>query len=79
MSFQLDLRTNQLKMIFSEAVNLTFRIEGLTRPLGCKLLVTSEFLEDWDAGARQFESLGSHAVKGFSAEVEVFGPLQSES
>jgi len=61
------------------AVNLTFRIEGLTRPLGCKLLVTSEFLEDWDAGARQFESLGTHAVKGFSEEVEVFGPLQSES
>ena len=61
------------------AVNLTFRIEGLTRPLGCKLLVTSEFLEDWDAGASQFESLGSHAVKGFSEEVEVFGPLQSET
>ena len=61
------------------AVNLTFRIEGLTRPLGCKLLVTSDFLEDWEEGARQFKSLGSHSVKGFSAEVEVFGPLQSES
>ena len=61
-----------------EAVNLTFRVEALTRPLACNLLVTSAFLEDWDAGARPFESLGSHAVKGFSAEVEVFGPLQSE-
>jgi class 3 adenylate cyclase len=56
-----------------EAVNLTFRVEALTRPLGRKLLVTSTFLEGWDAGARQFASLGSHAVKGFSAEVEVFG------
>ena len=60
------------------AVNLTFRIETLTRSLGCNLLVTSEFLEDWDAGASQFESLGSHAVKGFSAEVEVFGLLQPQ-
>jgi len=62
-----------------EAVNLTFRVEALTRLLECKLLVTSTFLEGWDAGACQFESLGSHAVKGFSTEVEVFGPLQSES
>jgi class 3 adenylate cyclase len=61
-----------------EAVNLTFRVEALTRLLECKLLVTSTFLEGWDAGACQFESLGSHAVKGFSTEVEVFGPLQSE-
>ena len=60
------------------AVNLTFRVEALTRPLGRKLLVTSAFLEGWDAGACQFESLGSHAVKGFSTEVKVFGLLQSE-
>ncbi len=56
-----------------EAVNLTFRVEGLTRRLGYEVLATAAFIDGWDVGEVRFEPLGPHAVKGFKKEVEVFG------
>ena len=57
-----------------EAVNLTFRVEGLTRPLGERMLATGAFLENAgdELGAR-FRSLGEQEAKGFKKRVEVFG------
>ncbi len=45
-----------------EAVNMTFRVEGLTRPLGRTALATGAFLEGWDAGKIMFDPCGMHAV-----------------
>ena len=55
-----------------EAVNVTFRIEGLTRKLGTPVLVSREFLEDCGAAAALFEEAGTHVLKGQPEPVEVF-------
>lgn len=57
-----------------EAVNLTFRVEGLTRALGRSVLATHGFIEDWQEGLAHFEAFGQHAVKGFSREIRVYAP-----
>lgn len=60
-----------------EAVNLTFRVEGLTRPLGKEMLVTKAFLDNADPVlCQRFESLGEQEAKGFKKRVEVFGLSQ---
>lgn len=57
-----------------EAVNLTFRVEGLTRTVGDGILVTRAFRDSCsDELATTFEPLGEHEVKGFRKKVEVFG------
>ncbi|RBP41264.1 adenylate cyclase [Roseimicrobium gellanilyticum] len=55
-----------------DAVNLAFRIEGLTRQTNKAVLVSAAFLNGWEAGATQFESCGPHEVKGHPDKVEVF-------
>ncbi|MBA3446962.1 MAG: adenylate/guanylate cyclase domain-containing protein, partial [Pseudaminobacter sp.] len=55
-----------------DAVNLAFRIEGLTRSLDRPLLVSDAFLENWPEGLRYFETCGVHQVKGRPEPVEVF-------
>jgi adenylate cyclase len=58
--------------IVGEAVNVTFRVEGLTRKLETAALATSAFVEGWGAeGAAMFESLGIHPVKGQPDPVSV--------
>ncbi len=55
-----------------DAVNLAFRIEGLTRDLDQKILASSAFVSDWDPVGVSFQSCGLHEVKGFSEPVEVY-------
>ena len=59
-----------------DAVNVTFRIEGLTRKLGKPLLVSSDFVDGMAEGRRYFESCGRHEVKGRPEDVEVFSLRQ---
>jgi adenylate cyclase len=58
-----------------DAVNLAFRIEGLTRVIGRPIAVSAAFLGDWPEGAARFESCGQHAVKGYKETIEVFAPI----
>ncbi|WP_287139912.1 adenylate/guanylate cyclase domain-containing protein [Mesorhizobium sp.] len=55
-----------------DAVNLAFRIEGLTRKLDKPLLVSAQFVEHWPEGRHYFESCGYHEVKGRAEMIEVF-------
>ena len=58
--------------LLGDAVNLTFRLEGLTRQLDKRVLVSSSFLKSWDAGHAFCKPCGSHPVKGRTEPVEVF-------
>jgi adenylate cyclase len=55
-----------------DAVNVAFRVEGLTRTLDRPILASAAFLEGWPDGLRFFEPCGSHAVKGKDDPIEVF-------
>lgn len=55
-----------------DAVNLAFRIEGLTRAVNKPVLASAAFLSGWDAGTDLFEGCGAHEVKGHPDKVEVF-------
>jgi len=57
--------------LLGDAVNATFRVEGLTRQLG-NVLVTDSFVEQWPEPDLFFDSVGSHQVKGRAQEVGVF-------
>jgi len=52
------------------AVNLTSRLEGLTKRLDRPILVSDEFARACD---RPLASLGFHPVRGFSEPAEIFG------
>lgn len=59
--------------LVGDPVNLTFRLESLTRDLERDLLVSGEFYRNLP-GARKFcKNLGVHKVKGRAQGVEVFG------
>ncbi|MFZ4763635.1 MAG: FHA domain-containing protein [Roseimicrobium sp.] len=55
-----------------DAVNLAFRIEGLTRAVNKPVLASAAFLAGWEEGAHEFEPCGHHDVKGHPEKVEVF-------
>jgi len=55
-----------------DAVNLAFRIEGLTRKVDKPILVSTAFLNGWEEGSKYFESSGYHEVKGLADMIEVF-------
>ncbi|MCB1226707.1 MAG: FHA domain-containing protein [Verrucomicrobiales bacterium] len=57
-----------------EAVNVTFRIEALTRKLNQPILTSAAFFDGWEAGARHYRSLGPQHLKGQPDPVEVFAP-----
>lgn len=57
-----------------DAVNLTFRIESLTRQAGKPILVSKAFLEGWTEGKFYFESCGEFEVRGYADKIEVFSP-----
>jgi len=52
------------------AVNLTSRLEGLTKRLDRPILVSDDFARACD---RPLSSLGFHPVRGFSEPAEIFG------
>ncbi len=57
--------------VIGPAVNLTARLESLTRLLNVRLIVSQTFKENSDIS---LVSLGDHALKGVSKSVEVFAP-----
>ncbi len=56
-----------------EAVNVTFRIESLTRKLDTPVLVSSDFVEIWGGNEDLFNDAGTHMLKGQPEPVHVFG------
>ncbi len=55
-----------------EAVNVTFRIEGLTRKLDTPVLASAEFVSGVGDLANSFENAGVHVLKGQPDPVEVY-------
>lgn len=55
-----------------EAVNVTFRIESLTRKLQVPVLAGAPFLKDWPEGHHLYQNVGIHPVKGQPDPVEVY-------
>ena len=62
-----------------EAVNVTFRIEALTRKLGCPVLASAAFVKGSRAQEEKFQSLGLHPLKGQPDPVEVFALAEAAS
>jgi adenylate cyclase len=62
--------------VIGPAVNLAFRLEALTKELGCPVLVSRAFA---DAAGMPLESLGSHPIRGFREVEEVFGVLEDST
>jgi len=60
--------------VLGAAVNVASRIEGLTKSLGDKVLVTSTVAQ---TSPEMFVSRGSHEIRGLSHPVEVFGLIES--
>lgn len=58
--------------LLGDAVNVTFRVEALTRTLGEPVLTTAEFLNGWEKGPGYCRSLGEHPVKGRKEPVHVY-------
>jgi class 3 adenylate cyclase len=59
--------------VISDAVNLTARLETLTKQLGCTMLVSAEVVAQLDSATRlHMRELGLFAVKGKSQSCRVF-------
>jgi adenylate cyclase len=58
-----------------EAVNVTFRIESLTRKLQVPVLASDSFLKDWPEGHQLYQNVGIHSVKGQPDPVEVYSMI----
>ena len=56
--------------VIGPAVNLAFRLEALTKQLGCPVLASRAFAE---AAGVPLVSLGPHPIRGFREPEEVFG------
>ncbi|MEM9478077.1 MAG: adenylate/guanylate cyclase domain-containing protein [Verrucomicrobiota bacterium] len=61
------------KTALGDEVNLTFRVEKLTRELTPDIVATAAFFEGWDAGRAMFLPEGEFELKGIDRKVEVFG------
>lgn len=59
--------------LVGDPVNLTFRVEALTRELKRDLLATGRFVELFPKIKQHSENLGTHRVKGRDEPVEVWG------
>jgi adenylate cyclase len=57
-----------------DAVNVAFRIEGLTRLVGRPALVSAAFLDGWEEARGRFDACGVHPIRGLPDPVEVFAP-----
>jgi adenylate cyclase len=60
-----------------EEVNVTFRIESLTRTLQVPVLVSASFIQGWPDGLRHYRPAGIHPVKGQPEPVEVYALIES--
>ncbi len=60
-----------------EEVNVTFRIESLTRTLQVPVLVSASFIQGWPDGLRQYRPAGIHPVKGQPEPVEVYALIET--
>ncbi|NNE90365.1 MAG: FHA domain-containing protein [Verrucomicrobiales bacterium] len=58
--------------LLGDPVNLTFRLETLTRELGCGVVTSGDFVNDWPEGKDYCENLGVHQVKGRAQGTEVW-------
>ena len=54
-----------------DAVNLTFRIESLTRKLDEEILVSHAFVEGWEQDRPNFVDCGYHEIKGYDQLVRI--------
>jgi len=59
--------------LIGDSVNLTFRVEAMTRILGCNALASSEFLAAAPALRGCCQNLGVHQLKGRNEPVEIWG------
>lgn len=60
-----------------EAVNVTFRIESLTRKLQVPVLAGAPFLQGWPEGLQIYQNAGIHPVKGQPEPVEVYSLIDA--
>jgi adenylate cyclase len=61
--------------MLGDAVNTTFRIQGLTRSLGVDILVSDDFFESepgWAHGRAYCSDLGRHELKGRSNPIKLY-------
>jgi len=58
--------------LLGDAVNLTFRLEALTRELEQQVILSSDLLADWSEGRELCRYLGPHHVKGRDQAIEVY-------
>ena len=61
--------------VIGPAVNLTARLESKCQDLGRQLLLSSDFVS---AGRIEAQSLGRFALKGVSADQEIFAPISPD-
>ncbi len=69
-----ELAPGTLTML-GDAVNTTFRIQNLTRSLGCDVLASGDFFHvrpTWDQGRAYATPLGFHELRGRSTSIELF-------
>lgn len=57
--------------LVGDPVNLTFRLEGMTRELDYSVLVSGDFAKEWPEVRDYCKKLGNYRVKGRDQEVEV--------
>lgn len=57
--------------LVGDPVNLTFRLESLTRDLDESVLASCAFFNDWPEGEQYINKLGPHKVKGRAQLVDV--------
>lgn len=58
--------------MLGDSVNITFRIQALTRSLGQDILVSSEFLRGWKEGKELCTHMGLHELKGRANPVDLY-------
>jgi adenylate cyclase len=59
--------------LIGDAVNVAARVEQLTKTTGDPILLTQQTVDGLMSGLSGLTQRGSHAMKGKSAPVEVFG------
>ncbi len=59
--------------LLGDPVNLTFRMESLTRDVGHSVVTSGDFLRDWPEGRHFCKNLGTHLIKGRSQGTEILG------